>query len=111
VAVFQPHTYTRTRDFASDFARALTAADLAIVTDIYAAREAPISGVSGNTIVASLNGRASQMHYAPTHADVRDLLDRVLVPGDVLITMGAGDIVRIAEELVAAESATFTEST
>jgi UDP-N-acetylmuramate--alanine ligase len=111
VAVFQPHTYTRTRDFASDFARALTAADLAIVTDIYAAREAPISGVSGHTIVASLNGRASQMHYAPTHADVRDLLARVLAPGDVLITMGAGDIVRIAEELVAAESATFTEST
>lgn len=95
IAVFQPHTYTRTRDFAQAFADELSAADIAIVTDVYPAREAPIEGISGETIIRCTN--QAHLHYAPTFDDVQDSLNTVLRPGDVLLTLGAGNIVRIAE--------------
>ena len=89
IAVFQPHLYSRTRDFASDFAAALEIADMAIITDIYPARELPIKGVSSEMIVK----------YCPEHIkllatieDVHDYLKPQLQPEDLLITMGAGDI-------------------
>ncbi|GBD05622.1 UDP-N-acetylmuramate--L-alanine ligase [bacterium HR20] len=125
VAVFQPHTYTRTRDFASAFADALSQADIVMITDVYAAREAPIEGISGRTIleqqvapaeglrssetIAAVpvhpilrgDGRAStgraEFLYAPTLDDVKHHLGRILQPGDVLLTMGAGNIVQIAQ--------------
>lgn len=96
VAVFQPHTYTRTRDFAAEFAQALGAADVALVTDVYPARELPIEGVSGEMIVQMFPHAA--VHYVPTLEDVEHLLEQVLQPGDVLLTMGAGNIVRIAHQ-------------
>lgn len=118
-------TYTRTRDFASAFADALSQADIAMITDVYAAREAPIEGISGRTIleqqiapaerlrssetIATVpvhpslrgDGRAStgraEFLYAPTLDDVKHHLGRILQPGDVLLTMGAGNIVQIAQ--------------
>jgi len=105
IVVFQPHTYTRTRDFADAFADELAQADLAIVTDVYAAREAPLDGISGETILVRLQHRHSRAFFAPTRADVCRLLDQVLRPGDVLITMGAGDIVRLAHDLIEQQAA------
>jgi len=89
IAVFQPHLYSRTRDFASEFAAALQLADLAILTDIYPAREQPISGVSSAMILESGNGK---IQLLPTIEDVHTYLRPKLHNNDLLITMGAGDI-------------------
>jgi UDP-N-acetylmuramate--alanine ligase len=95
VAVFQPHLYSRTRDFEEDFARAFFNADALVVTDIYGAREEPIEGVSGER-VADLAARYG--HRDVTYVgDKEDLPERLLGltrPGDTVITVGAGDIWR-----------------
>ncbi|HEX7049154.1 MAG TPA: UDP-N-acetylmuramate--L-alanine ligase [Longimicrobiales bacterium] len=93
VAVFQPHLYTRTRDFAAEFGRALARADEVWVTDVYPAREAPLPGVTGERVAESARSAGARaVHY---HADRDALAEALLValrPGDVCITMGAGDI-------------------
>lgn len=97
VAVFQPHLYSRTAVQGTAMGAALRAADLAFVTEVYAAREAPVPGVSG-AMVARAAGHARFV------ADRRDLLDRVLEavrPGDVVLTLGAGDITTFGPMLVA----------
>ncbi len=88
IAVFQPHLYSRTRDFAKEFAQALQLADMAIITDIYPARETPIPGVSSELILES----AENIEHLSTIADVHKYLQVQLQDGDLLITMGAGDI-------------------
>jgi UDP-N-acetylmuramate--alanine ligase len=93
VAVFQPHLYSRTRDFAAGFATALEAADVVAVTEIYAAREAPIAGVSAALITAPLRrtrGEDGVLELAKQ--DVVTALARIVRPGDVVLMMGAGDI-------------------
>ena len=93
VCVFQPHTFTRTRDFYKDFGRAFMNADVLIVTDIYPAREKPIQGVTGELIAdAARTFGHKQVHYVPDKQDVPDALQRLVKPGDLVITMGAGDI-------------------
>ena len=89
VAIFQPHLYSRTRDFAREFAAALTLADLAILTDIYPARELPIPGVSSDLIMAHSDG---SLRHLATLADVYAYLKPRLQEHDLVITMGAGDI-------------------
>jgi UDP-N-acetylmuramate--alanine ligase len=93
VAVFQPHLYTRTRDFAPEFGRALASADVVWVADVYPAREAPIPGVSGELVArAARAAGGAEVHY---HADLASLAEAVaegLRPGDVCITLGAGNI-------------------
>ncbi len=89
IAIFQPHLYSRTRDFAPAFAVALGLADIALITDIYPARERPISGVSSDLILRSC---ADSLKYLPTITEVYSYLDPILEPGDLVITMGAGDI-------------------
>ncbi|HEX7091408.1 MAG TPA: UDP-N-acetylmuramate--L-alanine ligase, partial [Longimicrobiales bacterium] len=93
VAVFQPHLYTRTRDFAPEFGRALAAADVVWVADVYPAREAPIPGVSGELVArAAREAGGADVRY---HADLGSLAEAVaegLRPGDVCITLGAGNI-------------------
>ena len=101
VAVFQPHLFTRTRDFADEFGRALTAADSIWVTDVFPAREDPIEGVTGEMVALAAGRAGGDVHY---HADVSTMADAVmkeLVSGDLLLTMGAGSIDRVAHELVA----------
>ncbi|MCF7823832.1 MAG: UDP-N-acetylmuramate--L-alanine ligase [Candidatus Marinimicrobia bacterium] len=88
IAVFQPHLYSRTRDFASDFAEALSRADIAIITDIYPARERPIPGVSSKLIADYSN----KVELVATIADAHALLAPRLQKDDILITLGAGDI-------------------
>ena len=99
VALFQPHLYSRTRDFTEDFGRALSAADVNIVMDVYPSREAPIPGVTGE-IVADAARRAGHAAVIYTHEKKRvvDTLEQTLTSGDLLVTLGAGDVVKFGEE-------------
>ncbi len=101
VAVFQPHLFTRTRDFADEFGQALAAADSIWVTDVFAAREDPIEGVTGEMVALAVGRAGGHVRY---HADVKTMADTVmkeLASGDLLLTMGAGSIDRVAHEVVA----------
>jgi len=89
IAVFQPHLYSRTKDFAQEFAAALNIADIAIVTDIYPARELPIPGVTSELI---MEAGSEKLKRLSTIEDVHDFLTPELKPNDLVITMGAGDI-------------------
>ena len=96
VAIFQPHLYSRTRDFAPEFSKALTNADVCWLTDIYPARELPIEGISGRTIAEGID----DCHY---EADLDRLADAVvgtLEEGDTVLVMGAGSIDRVASEVL-----------
>lgn len=98
IAVFQPHLYSRTRDFALAFGQALSGADAAWVTDVYAAREEPIPGVTGAIIAQGAKGA---VRFEPDHDDLCEQLTTALRNGDVCIFMGAGDIDRTARALLA----------
>jgi len=101
VAVFQPHLYSRTRDFAEDFGSALLDSDVLVVTDIYPAREAPIPGVSGELVAEAARGQGHrQVHYIPELEEVPGRLAGLTEGGDLVITMGAGSIWKAAEELL-----------
>lgn len=101
VCVFQPHLYSRTRDFYDEFGRAFFNADVLVVTDVYPAREEPIQGVSGELIVnAAREFGHKQVHYVPDKKDVPAFLMSIRQPGDMIITMGAGDIWKYGEEFV-----------
>ena len=99
VAVFQPHLYTRTRDFHADFGRALAAADQVWVADVFPARERPIEGVTGELIADAARAAGADVRY---HAEL-DALEAALREsvrrGDVVVTMGAGDVDRVARGL------------
>lgn len=102
VALFQPHLFSRTRDFAKEFGRALTACDLAVITDVYPSREKPIPGVTGEMVArAAREAGHKNVLYVPQKEKIVQELDRVLARGDLLVTMGAGDIGRIAEKFLA----------
>lgn len=100
LAIFQPHLFSRTRDLADDFGRSLMAADRAVVTAIYASRESPLPGVSGVDIVrAARESGHRRVDYCSDWHDVAALLQDDLGPDDVVLTMGAGDIYRLAQRL------------
>jgi UDP-N-acetylmuramate--alanine ligase len=99
IVVFQPHTYTRTRDFLDDFASALEGADHVIVTEIYASRERDTLGMSGKMIVERI--RATPAEFAPTLDDaVEAALAAMGKEGSVLLTMGAGDVWKVGDEVL-----------
>jgi UDP-N-acetylmuramate--alanine ligase len=102
VAVFQPHRYSRTAALWRDFADAFVDADVLVVTDVYAAGEPPRPGVSGLLIVnAVLDAHPSaRVAYMPTRADVAAYLGPRLAPGDLCLTLGAGDLTVLADELL-----------
>ncbi len=102
--VFQPHLFSRTRDQAEAFGRALLAADRAVVTDVYASRESPLPGVTGElvTSAATTSGHRS-VHYCRDWQDAPALLAAEVEPGDVVLTLGAGDIYKLARQLAAEE--------
>lgn len=102
ICVFQPHTFTRTRDFYKDFGRSFMNADVLIVTDIYPARERPIQGVTGELIsdAARSFGHKNVM-YVPDKKDVPAMLHELVRPGDIVITMGAGDIYTYGAQFIA----------
>ena len=98
--VFQPHTYTRTKAFFHEFAEALAHADHLILADIYAARETDTLGVSSEALAAEAKKLGTDALYLPTFADIETFLKEHCQPGDLLITMGAGDIVTVGEDLL-----------
>lgn len=101
VTIFQPHRYTRVRDLYHDFLSAFNDTDVLVLTDIYPAGEAPIVGVTGETLYQGIReyGRKGVV-YIPNKGEVPSYLLKVLRPRDMVITMGAGDIWQIGEEIL-----------
>ncbi|MDQ6801653.1 MAG: UDP-N-acetylmuramate--L-alanine ligase [Acidobacteriota bacterium] len=97
VALFQPHLYSRTRDFAREFGEALTVADVALVSRIYAAREQPIEGISSRVIAEAVEGVE---FIDGDNAAITAALRGRLKPNDLFVTLGAGDVHEISEALV-----------
>lgn len=101
VCVFQPHLYTRTRDFYEEFGKAFLLSDVLIVTDIYPAREEPIQGITGELIAnAAKQFGHKEVHYVPDKKSVPAYLLKTVKEGDMVITMGAGDIWKYGEEFL-----------
>lgn len=98
--VFQPHTYTRTKAFLTEFAKALSAADNIILADIYAARETDTLGISSQTLQEEIRKLGKECYYFPTFDEIETFLLEKTTHGDLLITMGAGDIVKVGENLL-----------
>lgn len=98
--VFQPHTFTRTKAFMNDFARALSIADKVILADIYAARETDTLGISSKTLQEEILKLGKDCYYFPSFEEIENFLLQKCINGDLLITMGAGDIVKIGESLL-----------
>lgn len=101
IIVFQPHRYTRTRGLYHEFVGAFGDADLLVVTDIYAASEQPIEGVSGERLVQGIveRGHRNVIHL-PTFDDIVAYLGSVVKPGDVVLTLGAGTVWKIGEQFI-----------
>ena len=100
VAVFQPHRYTRTRDLGRAFGAAFAGADVAIVTDIYPASEAPIPGVTSRIVVDAIREQCStDVRAIPDKRGALDHLKETIEPGDFIVSFGAGDIWTVTEEL------------
>ena len=105
-AVFQPHLYTRTRDLADDFGRVLSGADRVLVTEVYASREAPLPGITGEVVARAARAAGhGAVAFCADRAAAAALLRQEVEPGDLVVTLGAGDIYRLAEQLVAEEVA------
>ena len=98
--VFQPHTYTRTKAFLTDFAKALVLADEIILADIYAAREKDTLGISSQTLQSEIEKLGHRCYYFPTFGEIQSFLLTNCTKDDLLITMGAGDVVKIGENLL-----------
>ncbi len=98
--VFQPHTYTRTKALMDDFAAALSLADKVVLADIYAARETDTLGISSRTLLEKIRAAGGDAVYFPSFDEIENYLLENCEKGDLLITMGAGDVVRIGEKLL-----------
>lgn len=98
--VFQPHTYTRTKALLPEFAQALTLADHVVLADIYAARETDTLGISSEDLADRIRELGTPCEYFPTFDEIENFLLENCTQGDLLITMGAGDIVNIGEQLL-----------
>jgi UDP-N-acetylmuramate--alanine ligase len=99
LVVFQPHLYSRTKAFAAEFGRALDAADEVFVLDVYGAREQPLAGVSGATVAGHVSVPA---RYLPDFSAAAEQVAAATGPGDIIVTMGAGDVTLLGPEIVTA---------
>ena len=102
IAVFQPHRYSRTRALYREFGEALTLADAVLVTEVYGAGEMPQPGVSGKLVVDAVCESPSRpdVYYIPDQHDIPGVLRTIAEPRDTVLTMGAGDISRVGDELL-----------
>ncbi len=101
IAVFQPHLYSRTRDFYQEFGRSFFNADVCVITDVYPAREEPIEGVSGELIaISARNFGHKEVHYVRDKMEIPDYVLNLVNPGDMVIFMGAGDITKICGDFI-----------
>lgn len=102
VAVFQPHLYSRTKDFYVEFGRSFLNSDVFICTDVYPAREKPIEGITGELIANTAKDFGHKnVYYEPDKTKIPELLQKIYKKGDLIITMGAGDIWKFGEKFVA----------
>jgi UDP-N-acetylmuramate--alanine ligase len=102
VAVFQPHRYTRTADLGPQFGEPLALADHVVVTDVYAAGEVPIIGVSGRIVAEASEAAGADTSYVPNLSDVDDVVADLVEPGDTVLLLGAGDITTAAQSIALA---------
>ncbi|MEU5692523.1 UDP-N-acetylmuramate--L-alanine ligase [Actinosynnema sp. NPDC020468] len=100
VVVFQPHLYSRTRTFAAEFGTALGLADEVVVLDVYGAREDPEPGVTGALVAGEVPLAAERVHYEPSFDRVPALVAGLVGEGDLVVTMGAGDVTMLGPEIV-----------
>jgi len=102
VAVFQPHRYSRTAELAEQFGTAFSDADALVVTDVYGAGEAPVPGVSGLLIADAVRAQDRRLPvvYAPTWEELHQVVGSMLRPGDLCLTLGAGDLTTLPDELL-----------
>lgn len=98
--VFQPHTYSRTRQHLKEFARSLALADKIILADIYASREKDPGDISSKDLVRELEALGKEAYYFPSFDEIENFLLQNCINGDLLITMGAGDIATVGESLL-----------
>ncbi len=97
--MFQPHLYTRTRDFYRDFAESFLDSDVLIVTDVYPAREDKIEGIDGNMVAQAAKDLGHRnVKYSPDLENLINVLDDIVQPGDMVLTIGAGTIWRYNED-------------
>ena len=101
VVVFQPHLYSRTRDFAAEFGQALGLADEVVVMDVYAAREDPLPGVSGALVADAVPLPPEHVAFVPSWSAVAGAVRARVRPGDLVLTVGAGDVTMLADEVLA----------
>lgn len=103
IAIFQPHLYSRTRDFMNDFAAAFSDADIVFINSIYAAREDPMPGVSAEELARRihLNDPGKEVSYVPSQDNIVEQVRAIARPGDLILTIGAGDIRQAGEKLAA----------
>ncbi|GAA3229945.1 UDP-N-acetylmuramate--L-alanine ligase [Pseudonocardia petroleophila] len=100
VVAFQPHLYSRTREFAADFGRALALADEVVVLDVFGAREDPEPGVTGALVADAVPLPAGHVRFVPGWSDVPGVVAGIARPGDLVITMGAGDVTVLGPEVL-----------
>jgi UDP-N-acetylmuramate--alanine ligase len=100
VAVLQPHLFSRTEALGEAMGIALAMADVAVVTDVYAAREQPIRGVTGKLVVKAARRAGADVYWIPALESLVAELEALIVNGDVVVTLGAGDITEVGRELV-----------
>lgn len=95
IAVFQPHRFSRTAALGAELGAALSGADVVIVTDVYGAGEQPVAGVTGQLVADAASATGVETHYVPSVADVPAHLLDLVCPGDLVLTVGAGDITEV----------------
>jgi UDP-N-acetylmuramate--alanine ligase len=100
VIAFQPHLFTRTRDFAREFGAALAAADAVYLTEIYPARERPIEGVTSALVADALIAAGGRLAWRGTREELATALAAQVLPGDVVLTVGAGDVTKVGPALL-----------
>lgn len=100
IAVFQPHLFSRTRDYFEDFASAFTAANEVILTEIYPAREMPIPGITGEKLYETTKKNHAHVTFIGDKTKLSEAIRNAARPGDIVITMGAGDITHIGRQMV-----------
>ncbi len=100
VVCFQPHLFSRTQEFGAAMGRALAAADEVVVMDVYPAREQPIAGVSGALVADAVTLPTGRVHYEPDQAVVARTVAGLAMPGDLVLTLGAGDVTDIGQQVL-----------
>lgn len=98
--VFQPHTYSRTKALLKDFAKALSLADKVVLADIFAARETDSLGISSENLRDEIKALGHDCYYFPSFDEIENFLLENCINGDLLITMGAGDVLKVGESLL-----------